>query len=138
MKGMIIIMLKDLAKKYYSELDMNCAEAILLAGNDYYNLDLKDRDFTLISGFGGGMGCGSTCGALAGAIAVIGKMKVEKNAHSTESFGKTCGNFVGEFRDALGHTDCTPLALKFKKPEQGCLATVELAAEVLEKYLCQK
>ena len=66
--------LQEKAKFYYNENGKNCAEAILLAASDVYNLNLNDEDAKLLVGFGGGMGCGSVCGCLAASIAVIGKI----------------------------------------------------------------
>ena len=57
-------MLKDLCEKYYFEGNYNCAETIIRAGNDYYNLGLHDRDMIAFGGFGAGIQTGNTCGAV--------------------------------------------------------------------------
>ncbi len=67
--------MKEKARNYFLEQDCNCAESVLRAANDTYQLGVSQEDITLVSAFGGGMGCGKTCGALCGAMAVLGKKK---------------------------------------------------------------
>ena len=55
-------MLKDLYEKYYYEMNYNCAETIIRAGNEYYDLGLGDRDMIAFGGFGAGTQTGNTCG----------------------------------------------------------------------------
>lgn len=130
--------LRDLAAKYYMEKNTNCAEAILLAANEKYKLHVGDEEMKLVSGFGGGMGCGSTCGALAGSIAVIGKVLVSENAHSTPGFSRMCRQLVVDFEKKLGGIDCKDIVEKYRNNAQGCLLTVELAADVLEEFIKNK
>ena len=47
-------MLKDLAQKYY-DMDYNCAESMVHAGNEYYGLGLSEHDMRMVGAFGGGM-----------------------------------------------------------------------------------
>ena len=49
-------MLQERAKQYYDQ-DYNCAETILRAANDEYQLGLDEAALRLAAGFGGGMGC---------------------------------------------------------------------------------
>lgn len=125
-------MLKEKAGYYYGTLGKNCAEGVLLAANDVYELNLTDSEVQLFAGFGGGMGCGSTCGALAGAIGVLSKMY-----GSREDFRSLCGDFVKAFEEELGcgTIDCEPLAMKYKTAETRCVTAVELTAQALEKYI---
>ena len=88
-------MLAEKTRYYYGELDKNCAEALLLAANDVYNLGITENDVNLFIGFGGGMGCGSTCGALTGAIGVLSKLYGNK---PKDEFRPLCGEFLSKFR----------------------------------------
>lgn len=67
-------MLRQKAAYYYGTLGKSCAEGILLAANDTYNLNLTESEIQLFAGFRTGMGCGSTCGSLLGAIGVLSRM----------------------------------------------------------------
>ena len=42
--------------KYYKD-NYNCAETLILAGNDPYNLGLDENTAKVMAGFGGGCGC---------------------------------------------------------------------------------
>lgn len=125
-------MLIDKIKYYYVERDKNCAEGILLAANDVYNLNISEDDVALFTGFGGGMGCGSTCGAVSGCLAVLSKLY---GSRPKEEFRPICAEFVERFEKHLGHINCEPLSAKYKNDTDRCLKTVVLAAEVLEAYI---
>ena len=64
-------MLKDLYEKYYFEGNYNCAETIIRAGNDYYDLGLHDRDIIAYGGFGAGIQTGNTCGAVLAGVSIL-------------------------------------------------------------------
>ena len=126
--------LKERAGYYYGTLDKSCAEGILLAANEIYDLGLTEGEVSLFAGFRTGMGCGSTCGGLAGAIGVLSKMYGQR-----EDFKELCGKFVAAFEKELdcGAIDCATLAAKYKTPEKRCVAAVELTAQALEKFIDQ-
>lgn len=128
-------MLRELAKHYYQEEDYNCAESILRAANDTYDLHIDKEAMKLVSGFGGGLGCGHTCGALCGSIAAVSKYLVEGRAHTTEGFQEDCGRLTETFQQQLGSLLCEELKAKYKKDDVRCLETVERAADVLEQYM---
>ena len=126
--------LKERAGYYYGTLDKSCAEGILLAANEIYDLGLTEGEISLFAGFRTGMGCGSTCGALAGAIGVLSKMYGQRG-----DFKELCGKFVAAFEKELdcGAIDCATLAARYKTPEKRCVAAVELTAQALEKFIDQ-
>lgn len=124
-------MLRDLAKKYYFDEEYNCAEALLLASNEMYNLGLKKEDVDFITAFGGGMGCGRVCGALSGSLSALGRMiHLEK-----DSFHDLCASLVEDFEKSLTNSECNILKEKYKTEEERCLKTVELAADVFENFI---
>ena len=127
--------IRDYAKKYYLDQNRNCAESVFLAAGEALGLGVTAEDAKLIAAFGGGMGCGSTCGALAGAMAILGKCLVQGDAHSTEGFKERCAALKAAFEQRLGGIDCDALKpLRFRE-EGRCLATVELACDVLQEQL---
>lgn len=127
--------LEELAKDYYDVKKKNCAQAILLAANDYYKLNLSDDSDMLLAGFGGGMGCGRLCGCLAASISVLGKL-FGKN----QNFREICKEFVSVFEEKLGcnSTECSDLTAKYKNPETRCLPTVVIAAQALDNFIAEK
>ena len=64
-------MFKETLAKYYDEGNYNCAETMIRAGNEYYELGLHDRDMIAFGGFGGGIQTGNTCGAVLAAVSVL-------------------------------------------------------------------
>lgn len=127
--------LREIATKYYLEQGYNCAEALLLAGNELYSLGIGEKDLLIISGFGGGMGCGSTCGAVAGCIALLGRLQLEKAAHESETFGPNCAAFIAAVKEEYGSCDCSDLRPKLAGDKPRCVGTVEAIAEVFEAHL---
>ena len=127
--------LEELATDYYDVKRKNCAQAILLAANDYYNLNLTEDADILLAGFGGGMGCGRLCGCLAASISVLGKLFGKR-----EDFRGICKEFVSVFEEKLacGSTECSDLTAKYKNPETRCLPTVVIAARALDEYISEK
>ena len=124
--------LKEKAGYYYFTLDKGCAEAILLAANEVYELGLTEAETGLFAGFRTGMGCGSTCGSLTGAIGVLSR-KYAGRADLKE----LCARFVEVFEQKLacGATDCATLAARYKTETSRCRAAVELTAEALEEFI---
>ena len=127
--------LQKLVKKYYLS-DFNCAETLLHACNDYYQLDMKEEDIKVMAGFGGGMFVGSTCGALVGSIASISKKVIEVRAHQqTETFRPLIQKCVRNFKEDLGAIDCAHVKPVHHTKETKCLNTCLLAAKAIEKTL---
>ena len=124
--------LKERAGYYYAVLDKGCAEDILLAANEVYDLGLTEADAALFAGFRTGMGCGSTCGGLAGAIGVLSKKYSQR-----EDLKELCAGFVEAFslKLACGATDCSTLAARYKTEASRCRTAVELTAEALEEFI---
>ena len=124
--------LKERAGYYYYTLDKGCAEAILLAANEVYDLGLTEGETSLFAGFRTGMGCGSTCGSLTGAIGVL-----SRKYSGRSDLKELCAGFVEAFQQKLacGATDCATLAARYKTETSRCRAAVELTAEALEAFI---
>jgi len=128
-------MLKDRLEYYYLQSDMNCAETILRAANDEWDLGLNTTAFKAVAGFGGGCGCGRFCGAVAGGLAVLGEMEIQGRAHATQGFSDLCAAFVNDIEVTLGSVQCEDLKAKYRTEERRCIKTLALASEVLQKYV---
>jgi len=130
-------MLKDNIGKYYFEGNYNCAETIIRAGNEYYNLGLHDNDMILVGAFGGGIQCGNTCGAILSAAGILSMKYVEKKAHESADIKKVTTNLIREFNLKYGSTLCKDIKAQSFKPEYRCLKTVEAACDILEKVIAE-
>ena len=128
-------MLKEKAKYYY-EQGYNCAEAIVHAGNDYYDLGLHEHDMRMVAGFGAGIQCGDVCGALLGSSAIISAKYIEVKAHNQPvELRKITTKLVKRFQDDMGSRLCAKVKSKFFNNEERCLNTVEASAQILEEVI---
>lgn len=120
-------------KEYYLGKNFNCAESVLRAANDEYQLGLDEKALVTAGGFGGGMGAGSSCGALCGAIQALGaKMLAEGRAADCPGLRAKCAGYYKAFEEALGSSECRNLGPKYKNGEIRCYAVVEKAYELLK------
>lgn len=128
-------MLKDLYSKYYFEGNYNCAEAILRAANEYYDLGLHDRDMISFGGFGAGIQSGNTCGAVLAGVGVLSMKYVEQKAHESKDIKPVTMMLIREFNKQYGSVLCKDIKPQSFKPEYRCKNTIEVACDILEKVI---
>ena len=128
-------MLKDIALEY-SLNDYNCAESLMLAANDYYNLGVKPEDVRMMAGFGAGIQCGDVCGGLVGAIAAISVKYVEQRAHEDRpGLRNKVTKMIRNFEAETGSRLCKDIKPHYYTPETKCQKTIMMAADILEKTI---
>ena len=123
-------MLRDKVKKYYLDEGKNCAESMLSAANEEYELGLTESEPEIMRGFGGGMGYGLTCGAIAGSVAALSKLiccKVDKETSHNITSG-----FVGEVEKRFENTNCSFLTPIHKKEDIRCYELLLQIADILD------
>ncbi|MBR5341904.1 MAG: C-GCAxxG-C-C family protein [Erysipelotrichaceae bacterium] len=126
--------LEDKVRYYYIDLHYNCAEAVIHAANDYYDLDITKDDMRMLGGFGGGMYAGVVCGVLVAAVAVLSKMVVKESARQEgETVRPVINGMVRSFNQELEGLSCKELRPKYYTKEDSCLKTVLLGTKVLEE-----
>lgn len=129
-------MLLETTIKYYDKkYDLNCAECILVAANEEYDLNIYKQTLMTMASFGGGMAIGSTCGAATGAIATLGIMFTDERGHNSPHVREMTGKFLSEFNSRMETLDCIPLKEKYYDPEKRCLKMMKVSAEVLEEII---
>ncbi len=133
-------MIKGKVKKYYDrKYDLNCAETIIYAANEEYNMNLSKETLKTMAGFGGGMAIEDTCGAIAGAVAVIGILFTEERAHESSKVKNLTKEFMEKFIDKLGTNNCAQLKNKYRKNEEiRCENMVYTAAEILDQMVLRE
>ena len=87
----------------------NCAEAILLGANSYYNLQLDPRTLKIIKPFGSGMNTGSTCGMLTGGIAAIGAIFAEEMPSLNHTMKEATCHWTEQFEKTFKNINCTQI-----------------------------
>lgn len=130
-------MLKDHLAKYYFDGNYNCAESVLRAGNDYYGLDLHDRDMKLVGAYGAGIQTGNTCGALLGAAAILSMKYIEAKAHESEDIKPVVTLLMDKFRAAYASTLCEAVKPQSFREGVRCLAAVEKTCDILEQVIAE-
>ena len=95
-------MLKEQAARWYLN-GYNCAECIIHAANEQWQLGMSEADMRMVSGFGGGMQCGDVCGALSAAICVISRMTVRDKAHDCPALQPLVQQMIADFERAAGY-----------------------------------
>lgn len=130
-------MLKDLLGKYYFEGNYNCAETILRAGNDYYNLGLHDRDMIMVAAYGAGIQTGSTCGAVLAGASLLSMKYVDAKAHESEDIRPVVNKLIKGFNNEYSSLLCKDIKPQSFKPEYRCLKTIETACDLLEKVIAE-
>ena len=128
-------MLKDKIMEYYITRGRRCAESVLLAANDVYNLGISAADAAMLTGFSGGMcGSGEACGLLSGGVAVLGRMFYDRLG---PDYPLVIAEFHARFGEVLGDTACPPLKARIATPEARCSAAVGPVAELLENTIAE-
>ena len=126
-------MLKDQCEKYYFEGNYNCAETIIRAGNDYYNLGLHDRDMIAFGGFGAGIQTGNTCGAVLAGVSILSMKYIEAKAHESADIKPVTRMLIQRFNQKYGSVLCKDIkAQSFK-----CKNTIDVACDILEEVIAE-
>ena len=129
--------LKEAYKKYYFEGNYNCAECIIRAANDVYELGLHDHDMKLMGVYGAGIQCGNTCGAVLATAAVLSMKYVEAKAHESADIKPVTVLLLRKFKERYGSTLCKDIKPQSFKPEYRCKMTVETAIDILEATIAE-
>lgn len=134
-----IKMLIDKVRKYYdSSFDLNCAETIIYAANEEYNLNLNKETLKSMAAFGGGMGVESVCGAITGAMAVLGIMFTEDRAHESDKIKNMAKEFFQSYEEKLGFTGCRELKGEYRTEQHRCSLMIDTAAEILDDIIAKE
>lgn len=130
-------MLKELLPKYYFDQNYNCAEAILRAANEYYNLGLHERDMIMVGAYGAGIQSGNTCGAVLAVAAVLSLKYVEAKAHESKDIRAVVQKMMRKFNEKYGSILCKDIKPQSFKPEYRCRMTIEAACDILEETIAE-
>ncbi len=129
-------MLKDCFEKYYYDQNYNCAETMIRAANEYYDLKLHDRDMIMLGAYGGGIQTGNTCGAILAAASVLSMKYVEQKAHESKDIKPVVTALIREFNKRYGSVLCKDIKPQSFDPENRCRKTIETACDILEQVIC--
>lgn len=130
-------MLIDKVEKYYDKeiYNLNCAETIIYAANEEYNMNLSKDTLKSMAAFGGGMAIESVCGAITGSLAVIGILFTIEKAHEGEKIKQLANEFFYEYQQKLNTINCKELKDEYKTDELRCSIMVKTAAIILDNIV---
>ncbi|MFR7349323.1 C-GCAxxG-C-C family (seleno)protein [Peptoniphilus sp.] len=112
----------------------NCAEAIILAVDEEYELNLPEEVVKSVAGFGGGMGAGSTCGYLTGAISALSLIfGPEEPPYGTMDLAAICAVYVENFEKLGNSIDCVDLIAENPPCIDLGVKSLDLLQEVIEQ-----
>ena len=112
----------------------NCAQSVLGAYSEDYNLD-KDMLYKIAIAFGGGMGhTNGICGALSGGLMVLG-LKHNKDEFDKETTYTRTRQLMDEFIRRNGTRDCEKLIGVDLTTEEG---KKKFQEEGIKKNVCEK
>lgn len=129
-------MLVETTMKYYDKkYDLNCAECMLVAVNEVYDLNISKQTLMTMASFGGGMAIGSVCGAATGAIAALGIMFTTERGHQSPHVREMTSKFLYEFNRRMNSVDCISLKEKYYECETRCSKMMIVSAEILQELI---
>lgn len=132
-------MLKEKVKKYYGKsFNLNCAETIIYAANEEYNLNLGADALKMMASFGGGMGIESICGVITGSLSVLGIMFVKEKAHESDLIKNLSKEFFQRFEAEFETKNCYELKAKYRNDDIRCSRMVYKAADILDEIINEK
>ena len=127
-------MLIETVDKYYNKeiYDLNCAETMIYAGNEEYDMHLNQDTLKTMAAFGGGMAIESVCGAITGSLAIIGILFTKGQAHESDKVKLLTIEFIDKFKNKLNTINCRELKGKYKTEDIRCSVMMNSAGEILD------
>ena len=108
---------------------------MIRAANEYFELNLHDRDMIMLGGYGGGIQTGNTCGAILAAVSVLSMKYVEQKAHESKDIKPVTTMLIREFNKKYGSVLCKDIKPQSFDPKLRCKYTIEAACDILEKVI---
>ena len=136
---MATMKLYELVNHYHIGTELTCAEAVFLACNEYYHLNLSEETRKMFSVMGLGMQTEqSCCGAFTVAVGIIGLMTAKEG--QTDVSNMEGYQMIADLTDftlgIYGTLHCVELQkLEIVGGENPCHAIVEALAKKLEELL---
>lgn len=129
-------MLIDKIKKYTDNTyDLNCAETILTAANEEYNLQLDKNALKLMAAFGGGLGVGRTCGIVTAGAAVLSSLFVKDKGHESTLIKEIMKEFIEKFEEKLETDQCVIIKESVKDDPMKCKGIILIGGEILQEVI---
>ena len=134
-------MLRDELIKYYypgNGYNYSCAEAMMHAVDDYYDLNLPKESFLAASSFSGGCWHNEMCGGLSSSLAVLGILySRDGHGHDSPELKKMAFELFSRFEEKFGNGKCWRLKKAYYVPERKCEVLLVHIADILEDIIAK-
>lgn len=125
-----------LSQGFPEQEKLNCAEQIIYAANIAYNMGLSKDACKLSAGFGGGMGIMSVCGAISAGSMVLSNLFVKDYAHEgNKEISRLTKELINNTEASMSSYMCKDLRAIYRTPANGCKATIEGVAKILDDII---
>ena len=118
--------------------DLSCSETMIVAANDYFNLDLSSDAIHMMAPFSSGMMVEETCGALSGAIAVLGILFTRECSHNSPFMKEMVQEFIERFNKKTSSINCIELKSLYRSETKGCYDIIVYAGEILQDMIMRE
>lgn len=134
--------LYELVNQYHIGTELSCAEAMFIACNEYYQLNLSEETRKMFSVMGIGMQTEhSCCGAFTVAVGIIGLLTAKEghtDVDNVEGY-QMISELTAYMLELYGTLHCMELQnLEIMGFDNPCYAIVEFLAKELEDILSQR
>ena len=130
-------MLSEIALRYYNE-GYNCAESLVAASNELWDLKLDSQALKLAAALGGGMQIGDVCGAISGAVCALGCLMVATKAHDCADLKPVTQELMDAFNKKFNSLRCDQIKPQLFAASSRCGNTVVVCADIFEEVLREK
>ena len=147
----LMALAEELVRGYFKQ-GLNCAECVLRAFMDIYEVNVPDEVICMATGFGGGMGhTKNTCGAITGAVLALGLVKGRRDPfgpkeemgarikHLQGEIYPIFGQMIEEIKAHFGTLICSEMNQQFddfdgKPRKKNCMEAIAYCASMAVKY----
>ena len=147
----LMALAEELGRGYFKQ-GLNCAECVLRAFMDIYEVNVPDEVICMATGFGSGMGhTKNTCGAITGAVLALGLVKGRRDPFGPkEEMGARIkqlqgeiypifGQMIEEIKAHFGTLICSEMNQQFddfdgKPRKKNCMEAIAYCASMAVKY----
>ncbi|MEA4805290.1 C-GCAxxG-C-C family protein [Acetobacterium wieringae] len=126
---------KDKPVAEQSQYHMNCAEVLLRAANDTYELKIPEESFRMLQGFGAGFYSERTCGAFSGSLAALGALYTEERPSDQAKMTRAAKLLVEEFEKEFGSLDCDYIKKHHRDEVEACNPVKLRAGQVFDRVV---
>lgn len=132
-------MLRDEVIKYYNPANnrnYSCAESMMRAVNDYYQLNLPEEMFYAVGPFSGGAWHDEMCGGISSSLNVLGILySVNGHAHDSEVMRRMTIEFLNRVEEKYGGLHCKHLKRNYYVQGIKCQNVLIGCADILEEMI---